>query len=361
MTGLLIDGLLAVNGSAQMTLAVQKYSGEAQQWVKSLVITAPQDLNFRWTVDGPVPHNLHWEIARSYDFPTSVTRAGVRMNYLSPPPAGQFAVFKIGKDALPVLAQGHAFWVRVVGSSPGEKAIGGSAAKIIASPSVQITYQPAAAPTSFATNDPLWVKLTKIICEAETNDASPSDEVYAVVASVFLNHADVPSSPVFVAGTRLYEGMDVGEVRPVEVPVWGPPSGSPVTIDKPENAIILAAIMENDGNETDNVLAIDSVFAHLGNYLKSLPKTGTPDAQILTALEGGMTAAMGGSTGGLLPFDADDPIGTTQLLTLTPLDLTKAQEGQIVKKSLVFATAGVAGRYRLRFQVGKKGLATVVW
>jgi hypothetical protein len=359
LSALVFTGLFAGQGSAQMTLAVQKYSGEAQQWATSMVIATPQDLTFRWTIDGPVPSGLHWEILKTYAAPSSVANGPwARLHHVSAPPPGQFAVFKIDKDVLPVLPSGHAFWVRLVGTV-SEKTRGEQ--KIVASPSVQISYATSAAPTAFASDAPLWIKLTKIICEAETADGSPSDEVYAIVASVFINHDNVPLSPVLVAATRLYEGMDAGEVRPVQVPAWGPPDGTPMIIDKPENAVVLVVLMENDGNETDNMSSLGAIKEWLSGFLKSLPKTGTPDAKIIKGLQAGMAQAVIENTGGFTPWEPDDQIGTLQQLPLEAADLIKAQNGQIVKKALVFSYPGVAGRYQLRFQLGKEGLETVVW
>jgi hypothetical protein len=206
---------------------------------------------------------------------------------------------------------------------------------------------------------PLWLKATKLICVNQTDDGSPNDEIYAVIASVDLNWDKLWESRVLVSHTPIYESMNKGDVRVTNLAAWGPPDGGSSPIRDPKNAVIIVKVFENDGGNV--FIAMQLLKSRLLQYIGTL-HPGYSYAQIASKLTTEMENSLlfSVSTMGA----GDDPLSRAQLVTLSQEELAAARSGTVVKKPLEFYDTeggGSAGKYILRFQLGREGVSTVVW
>jgi hypothetical protein len=226
-------------------------------WGDNLVLSQLAPMTFRWRWDGR--GNLHaalWQMTfqdpSSRPAPAIVQSGGVRVPQATR--LSDYATFQIPANAVPAGAPGT-FYVRMLSGTrysawipvtiTGQR----RASTSIALPPVMpsgVTSPPLMTAGVPNPNPPLWMKLTKLICNVESADGSASDEVYAIVASVAIDWSRPWASTVHVAHSKIMEDVDDGDIRVLNLPVWGPPDGSATPLSKPHDAVILVALMEQD-------------------------------------------------------------------------------------------------------------------
>jgi hypothetical protein len=213
-------------------------------------------------------------------------------------------------------------------------------------------------------NIPLWVKLTKIVCERETDDGylNYADEVYAVIATVAVNRNNMAESIVNTIYTNIYEDFDKDEVRSMNLNVWGP-TGEARAIFDANDVIIFVAAIENDGdyNRSMAALTITSILkAKLSKMSSTTSRAdliNTLKPMMLDVLDKWFSMDLGAPLPGL--ETGEDLIGhDIKVLGLTATDVDAARSGNVVKKPLDFESSGY---YELRFQLGKEGVSYVAW
>jgi hypothetical protein len=391
--------LIPAGASGQVTLEVQQSGG----WATTLTVSQPQILNFRWQYSsGPPIASAYWQLAYSSD------GSPVKQAVITPPSKpGEVASFSVAPTDVPSNAP-PTYYVRVR-SARGSSAwipiqrlqragVATTTSTSTTSPISQLqpeqtrtgttteTTRPRLEPqqpttSTFtipgggggtlaqpmtvlsAADTPLWARLTKIICEVETNDATPSDEVYAIVGIVALNRTNLSNSLVGVRATPIYEDFDTGDSRVPNLDLWGPAS-APLPIKDTRDSYILVALMEHD-DAFSMPFALQMVKAKLLTAVSALsPNLGYADIErkLNFAFQAAVSAGVGADWQGDLTSSDDWIDGQT--LVFTPEELAAAQSGTVVKKPFVFAGEpgrGSVGRYRLHVQVGRTGTSTAAW
>jgi hypothetical protein len=122
-------------------------------------------------------------------------------------------------------------------------------------------------------------------------------------------------------------------------PFWGT-DGNPAALVDPDRAIFVVALMENDGTDPESLRGI--VKGIVGASVLGTLNLSRTDK--VAALIGGVNSASG-SPNGAPHFDAR--VGIPQELRFSRDDLTRAEAGQAVSRTLVFRDNG--GRYTLTF------------
>ena len=207
---------------------------------------------------------------------------------------------------------------------------------------------------------PLWMKATKLICEVQTDDGSPNDEAYAIIASVALNWDRLWESKVRVASTRIYEDMNGGDFRALSLPVWGPPDGDAMAVRSPKDALIMVDVWEHDNANV--FIATQVVLANLIAKVGTLhPGYSYADvsSMLYETFYHSMTQTLQSDNAG-----GDDDLTHPQIVKLYAEDLDAARSGTVVKKALTFFDTqggGDRGKYVLRLQLGKQGVSSVPW
>lgn len=326
-------------------------------WDDKLVLSNPATMSFRWKWDGRTElGGAVWQM--TYTAPGTANPAIVKSVGV-PAPTGrlsEYATFQILADAVPSNAP-PTFYIRM---RSGENYSSWIPVTITGTTRAVTTVAPPPAPIPAVqvADMPIWVKLTKIICKAVSDDGSASDEVYAVLGSVALNREKPWTSKVWTDATRLYPDINPGDLRATDQVLWGPPTGDPVVLKNPNDAIMLFALMEQDVGVPYLARA-----ASLGQLSSTVEKF-NPDwsyAQMRQAAENaflnGVIAASSGSGTG----SRDDRINVGSVsFMLTQAEIDEARAGKIVKKELLVGSGG-HGVYVVRFQVGRLGMSTEPW
>src|SRR5687767_6168784 len=198
-------------------------------WGNKLVVPENTPITFRWKWDGRTDlTSASWQmtyfVPTLRDEPAIVQSAAVP---ISTSRISEYSAFQISPDAVPSNAP-STFYVRVRSGQLYSSWI----PVTVTSPTPTGPLLVASVPNP---DPPLWVKLTKIICLSVSNDGSASDEVYAVVGSVALNKERPWASTIWAEITPLYKDMDPGDPRVMNTTMWGPPSGAPTMLRKPED------------------------------------------------------------------------------------------------------------------------------
>jgi hypothetical protein len=214
-----------------------------------------------------------------------------------------------------------------------------------------------------STQTPLWIALTKIVCEQETDDGSDSDEVYVMVTTVALNRANMQASQVSVRFTSVYEDFDAGDVRVPNMEIWGSEnSGKP--IPDPRDVIIFVAGLERDGNGSREMTAsmIKGLFqGKLGTLSGTLSHKQISDI-LYKIMWQTMESVLGAAVIKGYLSGGDDFLGMPAELPLSTSNLQLARQGTVVKLPMdVWLPSNIKGRYQLRFQLGRQGETSIHW
>jgi hypothetical protein len=195
----------------------------------------------------------------------------------------------------------------------------------------------------------LYMSVDSIHCEEETNEVG-SDEPYVIVTAVDLrNH--FPGTPLEVpaSGASLYgpiEDVDKGETHsPSFQAFWGL-GGGEKELTNPDDAIFIAALMENDDGNAQAARGIvaDSVSATL------LQTIGFPRPLLVGKLIESIASAVNVPTG--FP-STDEPIDQPKEIRFEKPELDTAETGQPVLTTLSFS--GHGGKYSISFKARNRG------
>ncbi|WP_462255524.1 hypothetical protein [Ferruginibacter sp.] len=204
--------------------------------------------------------------------------------------------------------------------------------------------------------------LTKMRCLEETNEPSASEEPYVLVfASQLKKVAGLVTIPA--ASTTMYgpwENVDKGELVSTAVNISGPlgkflnhPSknfwgldGKPHDLNSPDEAIFIAALMENDDAQAGGIRA--GLHAQLFAAITSYANAGMSRASMVSKLKKDAKDILTGVTVTGIP-SSDDLIGVAEI-PYSAADLQAVNTKTIVKN---IELAGDGGKYRLRFEMSK--------
>ncbi len=204
--------------------------------------------------------------------------------------------------------------------------------------------------------------LTKMRCLEETNEPSASEEPYVLVFAVQLKKVagsiTIPAAATIIYGP--WEGVDKGELLSTSVNIPGPlgkmlnhPSknfwgldGKPHDLNSPDEAIFIAALMENDDAAPGGIRA--GLHAQLFAAATSYANAGMSRATMVSKLKKDTKDVLTGVTVTGIP-SSDDLIGVTEV-PYTAADLQAVNSQTVVK---TIELAGDGGKYRLRFEMSK--------
>jgi hypothetical protein len=191
------------------------------------------------------------------------------------------------------------------------------------------------------------IRLQRIHCIEEINEASASEEPYVLMTSVDLRSPapglPIPPLPNFdVFRYGIFEDMDAGEVRDGGgIPFWGP-SSTPQDIEDPNRVGVIVSLLENDNSTPEQY----QTFLRGVVPIALASSLGEPDqAKRMQRL----TNSIRDSLNGIdlpIPFALDDDHVGTELL---PLDASDLVGGGIKDKTLRIQTA--EGSYELVFRI----------
>lgn len=371
--------LLPFGSLAQAQITFEALQGT--KWGTALSIQEGQTPRFRWKWDGRVrPTIARYHISYSQTTPGGMLVAQVNLSI--PGRLGDYGEFVIPPASMPSTPYDiKVFHVRVQA--------GPSLTQLASSAWITVTYSTvrkadnsrtiAAAPpppppfvipggdsktlvtagVTDPTNPPLRIRLTRITCNEETADGSPSDEVYAMTVGINLNWVRMASSPVMVTMSQVYGGMDQGDYRAPNLQVWGSPTaartvkpGSAHPITELRDAVVYVTLIERDKanlwESFDELLATKAT-----EILRTLSEKLSYD-EATRFIGGELSKRVREFTGHEgLAVSGDDIIGLITPVPITAADLSAAKAGQTVKKSMTMSYPDREGRYTLDFEISK--------
>ena len=345
-----LSALTAITADAQLLLQAR----QGNTWVGRLNLPELVTMDFRVKREGQADVDAYWEIAHALPAGRRNPEVRATRRFRLASTLTDFVRFRITPDEVSENLPSK-FYVRVRSA----RSVSAWLPVTIEGPRRATATLPAAPPapplqTAGVPNPdpPLWIKLTKIICKTTSNDGNASDEVYAVLGSIALNHEKPWTSPVRTYVTSVYEDMDAEDFRSVDATLWGPPSGSPVVIRKPHDAILVVQLMEWDSGRPSLAGPLS-----LGTVTKAVKNFNPGKSYSTMAFEAKVALSDAAMSAGA---KSDDQVGAAKEIELTQNDINDARSGKIVKKEVLVGFDG-DGFYLLRFQMGRVGKSTVAW
>ena len=194
-------------------------------------------------------------------------------------------------------------------------------------------------------------------CLVETNEVG-SDEPYVLVfAAKIKNVANLVNVPAAVTikygpwenvdkGDLVSTGLNIGgqQILPIQN-FWGL-GGSAEELTKPEDAIFLVALMENDDAAPGGIRA--GLHAQLFASITSYANAGMSRATMISKLKKDIKDVLTGITVTGIP-NSDDFVNVAEL-SFSAAEISTANT-QTVSKNIVLK--GDGGEYRLRFEMSK--------
>jgi hypothetical protein len=195
-------------------------------------------------------------------------------------------------------------------------------------------------------NTPIRIGFTDLVCVEDTNEAD-NDEPYCVMFVVDNRQPADPNPPAVAFRSAVFEFVDAGSSRTQWVPIWAV-NGATAPIPKPEDVIILAALLENDSSEPDSVAATvqaELTASTVAARAAGLSRAATVD-KLLHDMRGAL--ALGAASGGI---DQDEILEGPKEVALTATDLQLARTGHSVVKELGFNDGSEDAAYTAHFLV----------
>jgi hypothetical protein len=210
---------------------------------------------------------------------------------------------------------------------------------------------------------PITIAVTKVRCIEQTDGFFlEDDEPYVIVfaadlttfppsaeATLYGPWADVDSGDLLqtiplAAVPNLTDAQMDAIPLPWRRPCWGL-NRLPTVIERPDDVVILAAVLENDNATPNSVRAL--VKAAMIGALVGFDGIVLDRTAFVARLINDMNGALDGTaaTGGI---DFDERIGSTKELRLTAKDLAKVATGPVVKTLQYF---GEGAHYRVAFEL----------
>lgn len=194
----------------------------------------------------------------------------------------------------------------------------------------------------------LTIRLTRIRCIEEINEASASEEAYVLITAVKLQQPPLAGLPAIhnIRVTRygVWEDFDAGETKVnAGRPFWGFHS-LPEDIADPANVIVVASLLEHDNGSPDSyrqlveIAATASLTATIGEANRGTRATLLVQS-IRNALNGVDLP---------IPFALDDDHVGTDILTLEHGDLVASG---VRERSMIIKSG--EGHYELSFLIAR--------
>lgn len=175
---------------------------------------------------------------------------------------------------------------------------------------------------------PVTVTVHSVTCHDQDDvglfeDDEPYVLVYALNIPNSVKNPSIPDARVFKAGP--FRGTDSGETVFSGLRVWDT-NGNPAIVTKPDDVILLAALIEEDDTGADLVRTVlqTAMVVVLGT---NLPALGDRPAFIQRMSEGMRGALKGAFKATVPPFSHDDLVGPVQQVSLTSDILRKVGLG----------------------------------
>lgn len=204
------------------------------------------------------------------------------------------------------------------------------------------------------------IALTKMRCLDETSEPSASDEPYVLVFAAKLQKVGgvivIPSAHTVMYGP--WGNVDEGDLVTTNRIQFGPPlkilpplnfwgiSGNADELSNQDDAIFIAALMENDDAQAGGIRA--GTHAQMFAAITSYANSGMSRATMVSKLKKDMKDILTGVTVTGIP-SSDDLIGVTEVRFAADA-LQKVSTATQVKN---IELAGDGGKYRLRFEMIK--------
>lgn len=204
------------------------------------------------------------------------------------------------------------------------------------------------------------IALTKMRCLDETSEPSASDEPYVLVFAAKLQTVGgvvvIPSAQTVMYGP--WSNVDEGDLVTTNRIDFGPPlkilppknfwgiSGSAEELTKLDDAIFIAAVMENDDAEAGGIRA--GTHAQMFAAITSYANAGMSRATMVSKLKQDMRDILTGVTVTGIP-SSDDLVNITEVRFASDA-LQKVSSAVQVK---TIELSGDGGKYRLRFEMSK--------
>lgn len=199
--------------------------------------------------------------------------------------------------------------------------------------------------------------LTKMRCLAETNEVG-ADEPYVLVfaAQIKTIHGlvNVPSAHTVMYGpwTKVDQGdlvsttLEFGGKKVMDAACFWGLNGKPQQLNDLNEAIFIAALMENDDADTPGIRA--GLHAQMFAAITSYANAGMKRSEIVSKLKKDMRDVLKGIMVTGLPNN-DDLVGVEEI-RFPANALAEVEKGTVVHN---MELKGDGGRYRLRFEMSK--------
>jgi len=194
-------------------------------------------------------------------------------------------------------------------------------------------------------NSKVTIDFSSLTCVSGTSEHT-SDEPYVLIAV-----GDLATGALFVRRTSVFGDVDAGETRNQPMRLWGPAGvAATLPLNNPDKLVILVGPMEHDDCNADNLRA--KVEGSLRSRFLTLRSQGISRSSLVTQLTTTMAIQQQCSPGGIFT-SRDMPIGRPQELRITAADVTAANTGVTVVKTVNHDDRGGGsdGFYRTVFKV----------
>jgi hypothetical protein len=192
------------------------------------------------------------------------------------------------------------------------------------------------------------ITFDQLHCEEETDwdGGSIHDEAYVVF---FIADLSGFPAPAMAVRTDVFTDLDTGDRRNRSEPrLWGL-AGADTRIGNADNVLILAAVMEHDDSTAGDVRT--AVQLAMPALLLGYQNAGLSRATIVDNLRRDMDALLDNAAFVSGPANPDDRIGRTMEFRFSHDDLTTAEAGNAVTRSVRYRDGGEDATYNVRIRL----------